>query len=218
MRIPPLLVAALALMALHVPLSLVVAPGLEGFRAPLTSRIFHYHVPSAWVAYLAFACTAACSAWHLRTRSPRADRLARAHAEMGTLFALVALGTGLVWARQEFLGYRAVEDPQVIGLCVLILAYLGYFALRSGVDDPPRRARLAGVYGLLAFIGVPLSYLASKASIHPDFTRPEQELAPVLWAHLLLGALTFTVLHFALVQVRARLALVEDALEQEEPT
>lgn len=212
-RPPWLLLAAAGAMLVQIPLALVVAPPFAGFNAPLTQRIFYYHVPAAWAAYLGFAVTAAASAWHLRSRSARADQVARASAEVGTLFALVALGTGLVWSSQEFLGYSAIEDPQVVSLAVVILSYLGYFALRSGVDEPARRGRLAAVYGLLAVVGVPLSYLASKASIHPDFSRPDQELDPLLWALLLGSMAAFTLLFAALVQLRARLAAVEDHAE-----
>lgn len=216
--VPWLLAAALVAVLVQIPLALVVAPPFAGFNAPLTQRIFYYHVPAAWVAYLGFAATAAASAWHLYARSARADRLARASAEVGTLFAFVALGTGLVWSSQEFLGYSALEDPQVVSLAVVILSYLGYFALRSGVDDPRRRGRLAAVYGLLALVGVPLSYLASKASIHPDFTRPEQELDPLLWALLLYSTFAFTLLAAALAQLRARLAALEDHADAMEET
>lgn len=207
--------AGLAVLA-QVYLSLVYAPPFAGFNAPMTQRIFYYHVPAAWVAYLAFALTAGASAWHLWKRAPAADRVARASAEVGTLFALVALGTGLLWARVEFIGYSPIEDPQVISLSVVILAYLGYFALRGALDEPRRRARSAAVYGLLAFVGVPLSYLASKASIHPDFTRPEQSLDPLLGIILLFCTASATLLYAALVQARVRLARVEDHLEETE--
>lgn len=219
-RVPWLTLLAAGAILLLIPTSLILAPPFAGFNAPLTQRIFYYHVPSAWVAYLAFAVTATASAWHLHTRTPRSDQIARASAEAGALFALIALGTGLVWSSQEFLGYTPLEDPQVISLAVVILGYLGYFALRGAIDEPRRKARAGAVYGLLAFIGVPMSYLASKASIHPDFTRPEQELDPILWALLLGATLAFTLLYAALVQLRARLAAIEDHLDQhpEDPT
>lgn len=216
-RAPWLPVAAIVAILVQIPLALVVAPPFAGFNAPLTQRIFYYHVPAAWVAYLGFAVTAAASAWHLRHKTPRSDQVARASAEVGTIFALVALGTGLLWSQQEFLGYSAVEDPQVISLAVVILSYLGYFALRRGIDEPARRGRLAAVYGLLAVVGVPLSYRASKVSIHPDFARPEQTLDPLLWALLLGSMAAFTLLFAALVQLRARLAAVEDRLDDADP-
>jgi heme exporter protein C len=213
-RTPWLLVAAILAVLVQIPVALVFAPPFAGFNAPLTQRIFYYHVPAAWIAYLGFGVTAAASAWHLHRKTPRSDQVARAGAEVGTLFAIIALGTGLLWSGQEFLGYSAVEDPQVISLVVVILSYLGYFALRRGIDEPRRRGRLAAVYGLLAVVGVPLSYRASKVSIHPDFTRPEQTLDPLLWALLLGSMAAFTLLFAALVQLRARLAAIEDFAEE----
>lgn len=213
-RVPWLAWAALVAMLVQIPLALVVAPPAAGFNAPMTQRILYYHVPAAWAAYLAFAVTAGASLWVLARRDERADPLAVAAAEVGTLFSVIALATGLVWSRQEFVGYSPVEDPKVITLVVLILAYLAYFALRSATPDPARRRRLAAVFGLLAFLGVPLSYLASRASIHPDWTRPEQSLDPRLGWVLLASTVAFTILFAALVDARLRLARVEDALEE----
>lgn len=205
--------AALAVLV-NVPLTLVVAPEAAGFNAPLTQRIFYYHVPAAWVAYLAFVVTAACGAAVLWRREERWDHVALASAEVGTLFSLVALGTGLVWARQEFVGYSPFRDAKVVTLVVVILAYLAYFALRGALPERGRRARVAGAYGLLALLGVPLSYLASRASIHPDFTRPDESLDPRLGVVLLASTVAFTLLYAALVDVRARLARAEAALEE----
>jgi heme exporter protein C len=205
--------AGLAVLA-AIPLTLVVAPPAANFSAPLTQRIFYYHVPAAWVAYLAFAVTAGGSGMVLWTRQRRWDAVAVASAEVGTVFSAVALATGLVWARAEFGGaYSPFQDAKVITLVVVILAYLAYFALRGSVDEPDRRARLAAVYGILALIGVPLSYLASKASVHPDFLRPDESLEPILGWFLLYSTLAFTLLYAALLDVRLRLARVEAALE-----
>lgn len=204
------------LILVDLPLTLVVAPPAANFSAPLTQRIFYYHVPSAWVAYLAFAVTAGASGMVLWARQQRWDAVALASAEVGTVFSVVALATGLVWSRAEFGGaYSAFQDAKVITLVVVILAYLAYFALRRSVPEPGRRARLAAVYGILALLGVPLSYLASKASIHPDFLQPDQSLEPVLGWFLLYSTVAFTALFAALMDVRLRLARVEAAREDE---
>ena len=203
-------IAAIVAMGLQIPLAFLVAPEAEGFRAPLTQRIFYYHVPAAWAAYLAFLVTAGASALVLWRNDMRADRVAVASAEVGTVFGAIALATGLVWATQEFLGYSAIEDPKVITLGVLLAAYLAYFALRANIDEPDRRARLAAVFGLLCVIGVPLSYFASRASVHPDFTRPESSLDPSLGWILLASTIAFTILFAALVQLRVRLIRLEE--------
>jgi heme exporter protein C len=213
-RVPWLAWAAGAAMLADVVLTLVVAPQAADFHAPLTQRIFYDHVPAAWVAYLAFGVTAAAGLRHLVRPTPGSDALAVASAEVGTVFSVVALLTGLVWSRQEFLGYDAVRDPKVISLAVVILAYLAYFALRGAIEETARRRRVAAVYGVLALIGVPLSYFASQASIHPDFTRPDESLDPTLGLYLLASTVAFTLLYAALVEARFRLARVEDALEE----
>ena len=204
---------AVAAVILQLPLALIVAPEAENFNAPLTQRIFYYHVPAAWVAYLAFAVTAVACAIVLWKQSPRADRIAVASAEVGLVFGLIALVTGLVWATQEFFGYNAIEDPKVITLGVLLAAYLGYFALRANLDES-KRARLSAVFGLLCVLGVPLSYLASRASIHPDFTRPEESLDWRLGVILLYSTVAFTLLYAALVTMRVRLLRLEERMSR----
>lgn len=193
---------------------------LAGFRAPLSSRLFYVHVPSAWVAYLAFGATAVASGVVL-ARGPRpapvdrADLVALASAEVGALFGAVALVTGSIWARAEFGGdYSLVRDPKLITTLVLELAYFGYLALRRSVDDPPRRARLAAVYGIAALVGVPASYLSSRVATHPDFMTGTTVGSGAV-ALLLASLVGFTLLAAALVALRVDLAKVESALEGE---
>jgi heme exporter protein C len=51
------------------------------------------------------------------------------------------------------------------------LIYAAYFALRGAVQDPERRANLAAVYAILAFVTVPfLIFIVPRIyfSLHPD--------------------------------------------------
>jgi heme exporter protein C len=210
--------AAILLVA-NVPLTLLVAPqaidasGQPDLGGALTQRIFYWHVPAAWVAYLAFAVTAAASGVDLWRGKARWDALAAASAEVGLLFALLALVTGLLWSGRTFGGgYSPLTDAKVITLLVVVLSYGAYFALRASIDDRDKRARLAAVYGVLSFLAVPLSYLASRVSVHPDFARADETLDPALGWFLLLSLVALTILYAALVQVRLRLARAEEAM------
>lgn len=214
-----LLSIAAAASALAIPLlALRVAPPAQGFVAPLSYRLLYVHVPTAWAAYLAFLVTFVGSLLHLHQRRQSdqaglgADRVAAASAEVGTLFATIALGTGLLWARVEFLAYDPFTDPKVVTLVVLLLAYVGYLALRGTVEDRRDRARLASGYGLAAFLAVPMSYLASRVSLHPDFTTPEQSLAPALRWVLLASTLAATILYAHLTLHRATNLAVQDEI------
>jgi len=64
-------------------------------------RLLYLHVPSAWIAYLAFGVTAVASMLWLwpRTRSLAWDLLAGASAEVGVLFTALTLITGSIWGR-----------------------------------------------------------------------------------------------------------------------
>ena len=62
-------------------------------------KIFYIHVPSAWVAFLAFGLVAVASAAFLWLRDPRLDRFAESSAEVGVIFTSVVLITGPLWAK-----------------------------------------------------------------------------------------------------------------------
>lgn len=207
--------AALALPAFLV-LGLALAPPVAGFRAPAASRILYLHVPAAWVAYLALAATLAASLRVLAGDAPDpggADAVAAASAEAGTLFAAVALATGLLWARVEFLAHDPFSDPKVVTLVALVAAYAGYLALRLNLPDPQRRARLAAVYAVAASPAIPASYWASRVSLHPDFTAPGAGIGPGLLAPLLAATALLAVVAAGLVHLRTRLRRLEVALE-----
>ena len=62
-------------------------------------RIFYYHVPSAWLSFVAFGVTLIAGIAYLRTSDHRWDRLGIASVEVGIVFAVMALLSGMLWAR-----------------------------------------------------------------------------------------------------------------------
>lgn len=181
------LAAALGLL-LNVWLALAVAPTAANFAAPLTQRVFYFHVPAAIAAYVAFTATAAAGLLYLRGRDARWDRAAASAAEVGAVLTTIALFTGVVWSRVEFFSagslagttftFALLGDPKFITTAALWLVFLGYLALRRNVEAGDARARLSAVYGLLGYLGVPLSYLSSRFSPHPDLLSRGSGLAP----------------------------------------
>jgi heme exporter protein C len=206
------LAVALAL-ALNLTLGLVLAPPAAAFSAPVAQRLFYFHVPAAIAAYAVFTLTMLASAQFLRTRADRWDRLAASAAEVGALLTTIALATGILWSRVEFFsagaigtssfGFALLGDPKFVTTTALWLVFLGYFALRRGVEREDARARLSAVYGILGYIGVPLSYLSSRFSPHPDLLARGSGLAPSL-AWMLFGCIAcWLVVAAALVALRA---------------
>src|SRR5260370_25036374 len=62
-------------------------------------RIFYYHVPSAWTAFLLFLINFVASVAFLIRRDTKPDLLALVTAEVGVVFWTVVLVTGPIWWR-----------------------------------------------------------------------------------------------------------------------
>ncbi len=178
-------------------------------------RIFYFHVAAAWVGFLAFGVTFAGGIGYLLSRDLRWDRLAGASGEVGLVFMSMAVVTGALWARPVWGTYWTWE-PRLTVSAVQLAVYLAYSMVRSLVDQPERAARLAAVYGTLAFATVPLSWFAIRwwRTLHPDILTGGggMALAPAMTRTLLTSLAAFTLLYLVLVRMRTRLAQSEERL------
>jgi heme exporter protein C len=145
----------------------------EILTAPLAQKIFYFHMPAAWVSYLAFFITFVSSVIYLWKRDERADRVAFAAAEIGLLFATLALLTGPIWAKEEWGVYWRWEDSKLVTTFILWVAYIGYLVLRPAITEISRRARVCSVYGIVAFLTVPASLLSSRIAPLMQSSHPE---------------------------------------------
>jgi len=122
-------------------------------------RIMYIHVPTAWVAFFAFFIVFVASLAYLWKRLPEADRLAYASAEIGVLFTALTLIDGSIWGKPTW-GAWWTWDARLTTTAILFVIYVGYLMLRSFVEEPERRARLAAVVGIVGFFDVPLIYFS----------------------------------------------------------
>ncbi|APH39819.1 cytochrome c biogenesis protein [Methanohalophilus halophilus] len=131
-------------------------------------NIFYFHMPIAIVAYLAFFVVFISSILYLRENDQKWDEVSLSAAEVGVIFAFLVLATGSIWAKAIW-GWYWVWEPRLTTSLVLFLVYVGYLMLRTALDDPLKRARLSAVFGILAFVSVPLSFLSIRIwrSAHP---------------------------------------------------
>ncbi len=147
----------------------VIIPPYQGLGD--AGRIVIVHVPTAWVAVIAFTVSAVYSALYLRRRLPADDAKATAAAEGGLIFTLLATLTGMVFSQIAW-GVFWNWDPRQVTILVLLLIYAALFALRSAIDDLERRRRLAAVYSLFAFVTMPfLMFVAprmAESTLHPN--------------------------------------------------
>jgi heme exporter protein C len=181
-------------------------------------RIFYIHVPSAWICFLAFGVTFASSIHYLSKRDMRADALAAASAQIGTLFTTVVLVTGMMWGHAIW-GVYWTWEPRLTSFLVLWLLYLAYNAVRAYVPDPARRARFSAVLGIIAFIDVPIIYLSVNwwRTLHPQqviITSGGPHMPAPMVIALLVGLTTFTLVYAYLVRLRLQVGRMATALEE----
>lgn len=121
-------------------------------------RIFYYHVPSAWTAFILFFVNFAASIVYLVWRNPKADAVALTTAEVGVVFCTVVLVTGPIWARPVW-GIWWTWDLRLTLTLVLWLIYVSYLVLRrfSSSGQTPVLAAVLAVFGAL---DVPLVYFS----------------------------------------------------------
>ena len=182
-------------------------------------RIMYVHVPSIWVAYIAFVLTAVCSGIYLskRNRSLAWDRVAGASGEIGVLFVAVSLVTGSLWGRLSW-GTYWVWDARLTSTAFLFITYIGYLAVRRLGGTHRQRARRSSVLALLAILEIPLVHFSVKLwrSLHQEATvatgGTDVHMDGLMLFSLFLGLVTFTALFVWLVLHRQRALFLEDAV------
>ncbi|MDD4702259.1 MAG: cytochrome c biogenesis protein CcsA [Desulfovibrio sp.] len=185
----------------------------------LPQKIFYIRLPLAWWALISFFAVFAGSGAYLWRRSPGADRLCAAAAEVGVLLSGLALVTGMLWARRSW-GVWWTWDPRLTTTLIMWFIYAGYLVLR-GLDLPPqRRSVVCAVVGVVAFLDVPLVFLSARIwrSIHPAvFGSTGGGLEPEMRLTVIACVISFGFLWAGLVWLRKRqldLAARLDTLQQ----
>ena len=183
-------------------------------------RIMYVHVPSAWVAFMAFGLVALCSAVYLWLGDERLDQAAVAAAEGGMVFTTIVLVTGPLWGRIAW-GTFWTWEPRLTLTLLLWFIYLGYFMVRSSTENPERGKRFAAVVGIVGAIDIPLIHLSVIwfRSLHPTpvVLKPEGPTLPgEMLATLMVGFAAFTVLFFGVFLQRYCLAAAEHAVQVRE--
>ncbi len=210
------LLVAVTAVAMAVALFLVFLVAPREATMGDVQRIFYFHVSASWVGYLALFATLVGSVTYLRRRERRWDILALSSTEIGLVFITEGIITGSIWAKSAW-GTWWTWDPRLTTSAVLWLIYASYLILRQGMEGEDRRARLAAVYGIVAFVAVPLNFLAIRwwRTIHPlVLDRSGFHLAPTMLMILVFCVATFTLLYFTLLSYRLRLGKMSEHVQR----
>src|ERR1700694_3301983 len=156
-RLFPILAVLTAVMLVYALYQALVVAPTERTMGDV-QRIFYYHVPSAWTAFLLFFVSLVASVVYLVKRNPKVDALALVSAEVGVVFCTVVLVSGPIWARPVW-GIWWTWDVRLTSTLVLWLIYISYLMLRrfSTSGQTPVLAAALAVFGAL---DVPLVYFS----------------------------------------------------------
>jgi heme exporter protein C len=179
-------------------------------------KIYYIHVPSAWVAFLAFFLVAVASAIYLWLRDQRLDRFAESSAEVGVVFTSVVLITGPLWGKPIWGTYWAWWDVRLVSTLFLWFIYVSYIVLRGAIESPELRARYSAVLGILGALLIPFIHLSVYlfATMHPMpiVGKPSKPSLPnEMLITLLFSLAAFTLLYFAFLRSRYAYAVERDA-------
>jgi heme exporter protein C len=174
-------------------------------------KIFYLHLPVAMNTFVGALIVFLASIAYLWQRSDVWDDLAAAAGEVTVLLSLVVLITGVIWARSAW-GIWWAWSPRLTFSLVLLLLYAGYLLIRRAIGSPRRRAAVCAVYGIAAFLDVPVVYLSVK--LMPDIHPSSILLAPQMKITLLAWFASVTLLMGGLVCCRYDLNRRQRALDE----
>ncbi len=185
-------------------------------------RVFYFHVAAGWVGAVAFLVTAITGGVYLAKRDRKWDRVAVASVEIGVVFIFINIVSGAIWARPIWNTWWT-WDPRLVTATIMLLLYLAYLMLRQGIDDPDRRARFGAIYGIVAFVSVPITFLSIRIfrTIHPvvigsgDPTAEGAfDMSPPMLQAFMFSLLTFTFIYMTLLWYRVRLGRLSEQVEE----
>jgi heme exporter protein C len=149
-----------------------MVPDAQGFQRPELARIFFWHFPCPIFATVLLVQGGWFSFQFQRSRDLRWDIRSVASMELGYLFCLLTMATGILFSKVQW-GEWWQNDPRQTSFLMVLLIYAAYFGLRGAINDPQRRASNSGVYALAAllptlFLTFVFPRLPQVESFHPS--------------------------------------------------
>lgn len=207
--------------------SFLAATALVFFYAPLervmgaVQKVFYFHVAAGWVGMLSFLVAAVVGVIYLIRKDLKWDSVGVAAVEIGIAFTLINVVTGAIWARPIWNTWWT-WDPRLTTATIMELVYFAYLMLRSGIEEPERRARFGAVYAIVGFLSVPLTFFSIRLfrTIHPVVIGSNDpgamgafDMTPRMTQVFLFSLVAFTIVYFDLLWHRIRLGKLAERVE-----
>ncbi len=193
-------------------------PGLEE-----KAKIIFFHVPTAWLASIAFLMAMIYGVKYLVKGNLDNDAKSNAALQLGFVFAVLATVTGSIWAKFTW-GAFWHWDPRETSIFILLLIYGSLFALRSAIENEDKRAKLSAVYSIIAFLTVPFFIFIMPrimTGLHPgsandDTSGPivDFKMDANMMLVFYLSLIAFTILYFWMWRLSYKSIIIHDKLSK----
>ncbi|HEY8402737.1 MAG TPA: cytochrome c biogenesis protein CcsA [Cytophagaceae bacterium] len=146
---------------------LVPAPRLDITNETIRNQYFH--VPMWFAMMIILLVSVIYSIKYLRSNKAEHDFIAVESANVGILFGILGITTGMLWAQYTW-GAFWNNDPKQTCAAIGLLVYFAYIVLRNSIEEEQTRARISAVYNIFAFpVLIALLYVIPRYtdSLHP---------------------------------------------------
>lgn len=179
-------------------------------------RNLYFHVPMWFGMLILFSISVIYSIRYLSKFRQEDDIVAIEAANVGILFGVMGIITGMIWAKFTW-GAWWSNDPKQNGAAIALLIYCAYFVLRNSMDDLDKRAKVSAVYNIFAFATlIPLLFILPRMtdSLHPgsggnpgfDVYDLDANMRLVFYP----AVIGWSMLGYWIVNVRVRLRKIEN--------
>lgn len=114
-------------------------------------RNLFYHVTQWFGMMIILTASLVYSIIHLMKGDMRSDRIAAEGVNVALFMGVLGILTGSLWAKFTW-GAWWTNDPKLNGVAMGMLVYLAYLVLRGSMDEEQKRARVAAVYNIFAYV------------------------------------------------------------------
>lgn len=169
----------------------------------------YLHLPSIWIAFIAFFITLICSIGYLFQKKESFDIVAVSSTEIGLIFLAICLFTGAIWGKPTW-GVYWTWDARLTTTLILFLIFVGYLLLRKFTEYGERQAKFSAILAIFGCADIPLihqSVIWWNTLHQPStFFSPKKknviydQFAEMLWLNLL--AFSFLFLFFLLKRIQ----------------
>jgi heme exporter protein C len=132
-------------------------------------RNTYFHVPMWFGMILLLLVSVIYAIKYLKTPTLRNDIISAEAAQIGLLFGVLGIITGMGWARVTW-GEFWSNDPKQNASAIGLLLYFAYFVLRGSFAEQQQRARISATYNIFAYAAlIPLLFILPRLtdSLHP---------------------------------------------------